>query len=52
MAGASIIDCSRFAAERIKPGIAALSGKFRQYFFGMWLSIECTFNRAGLKMLE
>jgi hypothetical protein len=34
-AGASSIDSVRVAAERINAGIAALSGRLRQYFFGM-----------------
>ncbi len=38
-------------AVRINSGIAAASGRFRQYFCGISDRIAPTLSRAGLKML-
>ena len=40
----------RQARELIRGVIAAASGRFCQYFFGISARIACTLSRAGLKM--
>ena len=48
----SSIEETREAALRTRPGTAAVSGRLRQYFLGIWARISSGFTRAGLKVLS
>ena len=51
-ASLSIISLTREGAVRTSSGMAAVSGRFFQYFFAMWPRVTARFSRAGLKVLS
>ena len=52
VASCSIIRSTRWEAVWIRPGIAAVSGMLRQYFFGISARMAVGFTRAGLNTLS
>ena len=52
VASVSIIRAMRCGAFWINVAMAAASGMFRQYFFGISARMAFGFTRAGLKMLS
>ena len=52
LASFEIIASTRDEAERTIAGIAAVSGRLRQYFFGISARVCTRFSRAGLKVLS